>query len=204
LAGAGLRVGEVLALERRDVNLAKGTLFIGRSKTEAGVRTVDLIPALRDELATYLAGSPEKPTDLMFPTLAGRPDNRNNIRRRLFHPAIKRANVRLAELGIEPISNVSPHGLRRTYASLRSAARDDPAYASGQLGHEDPTFTLRVYTHAVKRGQRLAGDELAEFNRALERAQWARMSTSEGLEIAAVAGSDNEKMLYPAHEAGLD
>jgi integrase len=68
LAGAGLRVGEVLALERRDVNLAKGTLFIGRSKTEAGVRTVDLIPALRDELATYLAGSPgSRPTSCSPP-----------------------------------------------------------------------------------------------------------------------------------------
>jgi integrase len=199
LAGAGLRIGELLALERRDVNLPKGTLVVGRSKTEAGIRTIDLTPALRDELAMYLARSPEKqPTDLMFPTLTGRRDNRNNIRRRLLHPAIERANVKLIELGIEPISNVSPHGLRRTYASLRSAVGDDPAYTSGQLGHEDPTFTLRVYTHSVKRRERLAGNERAEFNRALE---WARMGTDDGLGFDAAARPDNDQPLGLADQA---
>ena len=127
LAGAGLRIGEALALERRDVNVAKGTLTVRASKTEAGVRVVDLTPALRDELALWLDRLPVKgPTDLVFPTLAGQPDNRNNVRVRLFHPAIERANKTLGKLGIEPIGNVTPHGLRRTYASLRSAVGDDP------------------------------------------------------------------------------
>jgi integrase len=142
-------------LERRHVNTAKGTLTVERSKTDAGVRVVDLTPAVRDELATYLAGKDGKPTDLVFPTATGRKDNRQNIRRRLFMPAIVRANVRLAELGIEQLGDVRPHGLRRTYASRRTACGDDPVYVSKQIGHEDVSFTLNVYANSVKRRERM-------------------------------------------------
>jgi integrase len=181
LAGTGLRISEALALQRRDVNLARGTLSVGEAKTDAGVRVVDLTPALRDELAVWLDRSPfKKPTDLAFPTSNGKPDNRNNVRRRLLVKAIERANKRLAELGMEPIGKVSPHGLRRTYASLRCAVGDDVAYTAAQLGHEDPTFTLKTYTHAVKRRDRLTTAELEQFERAVEWAQWARMGTNGG------------------------
>jgi hypothetical protein len=87
--------------------------------------------------------------------------------------------VRLASLGIEPISSsVGLHGLRRAYAPLRAAVGDDVAYTAEQLGHEDPTFTLRVYTAAVKRRQRLAGGALEQFARAIEWAQWAQPGTN--------------------------
>jgi Phage integrase family len=127
-------------------------------------------------LTETLSGSS---ADLVFPTSTGAKDNRQNVRQRLLHKAIERANVKLAKLGIDPIGKVSPHGLRRTYAALRSAAGDDVAYTATQIGHEDPTFTLRVYTQAVKRRQRLSENELAEFNRALEWAQWARPTAPE-------------------------
>lgn len=86
-----------------------------RSKTDAGVRVVEIPPALRDELATFLDRSPHKqPTDLVFATGAGRKDSANNVRTRLFVKAIEQANKRLAELGIEQLGDVRPHGLRRT------------------------------------------------------------------------------------------
>jgi integrase len=197
LAGAGLRIDEALSLQRRHVNTAKGTLEIARSKTDAGTRVVDLTPALRDELAVWLDRLPLKgPGDLVFPTLKGRKDNRQNIRRRLFVTAIERANKRLAELGIEPIGKVAPHGLRRTFAALRCVAGDDPAYTAQQIGHEDAAFRLRVYTHAVKRRERLSGAELREFNRALEWAQWAQVGTNGAIAVSpapAVAEPENEE-----------
>lgn len=50
----------------------------------------------------------------------------------------------LAERKIEPISErVTPHSLRRNYASIRAAAGDHPVYIAEQLGHEDPGFTFR-------------------------------------------------------------
>jgi integrase len=199
LAGAGLRIGEALALRRRDVNLARGELTVGRSKTEAGVRTVDLTPALRDELATYLLDSRwTKPDDLVFPTQSGRQDTRQNVRRRLLMPAIERANKTLAAAGIEPIGKVTPHGLRRTYATLRCAVGDDVAFTASQLGHEDARFTLRVYIAAVKRPERLAGAELVAFKQAVEWAQWALSGTSASATVPAVAESENREAQNPA------
>lgn len=55
LAFAGLRLGEALALRWRDVDLAGGRLAVIDSKTDAGVRTVDLLPPLREELAELRA-----------------------------------------------------------------------------------------------------------------------------------------------------
>jgi integrase len=199
LAGAGLRVSEALALERREVNLAKGTLTIRRSKTHAGSRVVDLTPALRDELAVYLDRSRwKRPADLVFPTSKGKQDNRSNVRNRLFRPAIRDANDRLVELGIEPIGKVGPHGLRRTYASLRAAAGDDVAYITEQIGHIDSRFTLRVYAAAVKRRQRLTDPELKQFNLALEWAQWAATGTNSDLADPAVAAKENEEARKPS------
>jgi integrase len=84
-------------------------------------------------------------------------DNRNNVRRRLVVRAVEAANTKLVKLGIEPIGKLSPHGLRHTYASLRSACADPLAYTTEQIGHTDPRFTLKVYTHAYKHRQRLSG-----------------------------------------------
>jgi integrase len=147
------------------------------SKPAAGVRVVDLTPALRDELAVWLDRSLfKRPADLVFPTKKGAKDNRQNVRRRALLTAVERANTKLVTLGIEPIGgSIGLHGLRRTYASLRAAAGDDVAYTAEQLGHEDPAFSLRVYTHAVKRRQRLTGTEREQFERAIEWAQWARI-----------------------------
>jgi integrase len=91
--------------------------------------------------------------------------------------AINPANRKLAVLGIEPISErVTPHSLRRTYASLRAASGDDPVYIAEQLGHTDPRFTLTVYTKAVKRRTKLSGAYLAEYERALA---WATLPSAE-------------------------
>jgi hypothetical protein len=97
---------------------------------------------------------------------------KDNVGRRL-KTTIRRANFKLAEAEIEPISErVSPHSLRRTYASLRAALRDDPVYIAEQIGHTDPRFTLKVYAKAAKRRERLSGSYRDAFDRALE---WAGM-----------------------------
>jgi len=103
--------------------------------------------------------------------------------------AIKAANVRLNKVGIEPIGErVTPHSLRRTYASLRAAVGDHPVYIAEQLGHEDPGFTFRVYQRAVKRRDKLSGTYSEAFDRALE---WALMGTSGALgSIEVAAGAE--------------
>ncbi len=184
LAGAGLRIGEACALNWSDVNLATGTLTVGESKTDAGAgRRVDLPGGLVDELSEWKARSPRRrPSDPVFLCRAddkrNRRQTRDNAGRRLKR-SIKRANERLKQLGIEPISaQVTPHSLRRTYASLRAAVGDDPVYIAEQLGHTDARFTFRVYQKAAKRRQKLSGSYLDAFDRAIDWAEMGRNSDS--------------------------
>jgi integrase len=175
MAGAGLRIQETLDLRWRDVSLDRGTLSVGKSKTDAGVRSVDLTPALRDELREWQQRSRfVEAHDLVFPTNKGKADTRHNARRRLLLPAIEKANVELVKAGIDEVDSIGFHGLRRTFASLWFAVGDDPVYTAEQIGHESAEFTMRVYAAAVKRRSRLTPAELESFDRACE---WARMGT---------------------------
>lgn len=180
LAGAGLRIGEALSLRWQHVDLGTGTLYIVDSKTDKGVREVHLTPALREELTLARAEGDPKPTDFVVATSTGHKHNPSNLRRDVLVPAVEAANAKLAEIGIAPIGRVTFHSLRRSYASLRCACGDDVRYTADQLGHEDPRFTLRVYTQATKRRDRLSGPHLKAYDRALE---WAQMGTSEPLTV---------------------
>ena len=149
---------------------------------------MDLTPALRDELANYLDRSAfKRPLDFVFPTATGRKDNASNVRQRVCVKAIERANVRLAALGIEPLGDVRPHGLRRTYASLRTACGDDPVFVSRQIGHTDVRFTLNVYAQSVKRRERMTAAEQTEHDRAVEWASWATQTVPLGTSAQSIA-----------------
>src|SRR4051812_30026777 len=157
LAFAGLRVGELLSLTWRDVNLATGHIRVRASKTDAGVRTVDVQPELRDELVAWKASTRHgEPGDLVFSTSTGRPDNRNNVRRRVLVRAVERANQRITEEGgcDRLPDGLSPHALRRSFASWLVAEGEDPAYVMAQLGHTDPKMTLGLYAKALKSKRR--------------------------------------------------
>jgi integrase len=195
LAGAGLRIGELCALDWRDANLATGTLIVRESKTAAGEgREVDLSPALREELAEWRARSPRtRPTDPVFVSRERHGKHARqtprNVQARL-RTAVKAANECLAELGIEQIGSVSPHGLRRSYASLRAELGDNMARTSRQLGHRDIRFTANVYTQVAGRREKLSGHYLTQFDAALD---WARMGTkADSVDVAPVPAPSAE------------
>jgi integrase len=191
LAGAGLRIGEACALNWGDVSLPSGTLTVRKAKTAAGEgREIDLPLGLHEELAAWRARSQHTaPADPVF--VCGRPregthsrQTPRNVQARL-NVAVKAANAKLVEAGIEPIGKVSPHSLRRTYASLRAALRDDPVYIAEQLGHRDARFTFRVYQRAAKRREKLSNRYLQAFDAACE---WALMGTR-GTEAVSPVGA---------------
>ncbi len=67
-------------------------------------------------------------------------------------PVLRRADELLQERGHPPLPDgVTPHKLRHTFASILVACGEDPAFLMAQLGHTDPKFTLRVYTHLMRR-----------------------------------------------------
>jgi integrase len=173
MAGAGLRNGEACALDWSDFDLPSGTLRVAASKTDAGMRQVDLPVAPRRELAKHRLRARHKDGPI-FLNRNGQRQSVSNVERRL-KTVIRRANRRLAELGIRPIDEaVTPHSLRRLYASLRFALGDDPVYVAAQLGHTEPGFSMKVYASAVRRRERLIGAVLREFDAALD---WAAMGS---------------------------
>jgi integrase len=176
LAGAGLRIGEALALEWRDVNLARGELVVRRAKTEAGERIIVLPPALVEELVEWKTRTRfVAPTDLVFCTSQGKKDGRSNVTRRFLRPVVEAANVDLEEAGISTIEALTLHGLRRGAAILSEATGATASETAGQLGHKNPTITTGIYMVAIKHRARLSQVERAAFEEALS---WASMGTS--------------------------
>jgi integrase len=150
---AGLRASEAAELAWRDVDLAGGRILVGRAKTDAGMREVDLLPALRDALAAHKAAARDlglgKP---VFPNAAGGQRDKDNIARRVVAPVVWRAEQLLADRNEQALPlGVTAHKLRHTFASILTALGRDPAYVMAQLGHTDPKFTLRVYAHVMRR-----------------------------------------------------
>ena len=67
----------------------------------------------------------------------------------------ERANERLAAAGRPALpKGLSPHALRRSFASWLIGEGENVAYVQAQLGHEDPSMTLGVYARAVRSGRR--------------------------------------------------
>jgi len=86
------------------------------------------------------------------PGRRGKPDSRDKVRRRVLLRVVQRANEKIAGDGGEPLpEGLSPHALRRSFASWLVAEGEDPAYVMAQLGHTDPTMTLGLYAKAAER-----------------------------------------------------
>ena len=121
---AGLRIGEFLALRSGNVDLAGGWITVRASKTDAGRRKVKIRPVLRDVLLAH------KPLDAssgayVFATAQGKRLHLSNVRVRVLAKAVERANGRLEDGG-PPLPRLTPHSLRRTFASLLYAIGDRP------------------------------------------------------------------------------
>jgi integrase len=118
----------------------------------------------------------------VFGTSTGAAQSRTNVRRRILGPAVERANTALEFEGLESLPDgLTPHSLRRTFASILVALGEDPVYASGQLGHTDPTTTLRIYAREMARrdGER---DRLRAL---VEGRDWASSGTGDAATPAA-------------------
>ena len=79
---AGLRIGEALDLCWRDVDLAGGRIRVRGTKTDAAERSVEILPALRDDLAALAAAHPERSAgERVFGTRTGEARSQSNVRR---------------------------------------------------------------------------------------------------------------------------
>ena len=91
--------------------------------------------------------------------------NPSNVRHRLLNGAPARGTRRPTKWVVQRVKKrategrmllperVTPHTLRRTFASLCFFAGRDLRWVIGQLGHDDPRMTLGVYAQCMKRSQ---------------------------------------------------
>jgi integrase len=178
LTFAGLRIGELCALRWRDVDLAAGWLHVGESKTDAGRRRVKLRGALRDELLAVRARHSQVPPEgYVFSTLTGSRQSPNNFRSRVLKAAVERANKNLVKRRLAPLpERITPHSLRRTFASVLYALGEDPGIVMDEMGHTNPGLALRVYRQAMRRGE----DEKAQLRALIEGAEVADIGRRAG------------------------
>jgi len=153
----GVRPGEAAATRIDDIDFGRGVIRVERATTDGGrvetikstktacVRTVDLsrdlaailkrhITRLRAEALKAGTGEPT----WLFPVANGRLLDRYAIRD-AFRRALKQAGI----------GHHRPYDLRHTFASLLLAKGAPLPYVAAQLGHKNPTTTLRYYAHAI-------------------------------------------------------
>ena len=172
-AYAGLRAGELQALEHDDIDLDAGYIHVRRSwdpregavepKSRAGTRSVPIVAALRAPLAAHLLRPPRR-SGLVFGKTETAP----------FDPRLvaRRAERAWTAAGVTPIGF---HPLRHTCASIFIAAGVNAKALSTFLGHASISITLDRYGHLFPG----SGDEaVALVDAYLERTTGAKNGAS--------------------------
>lgn len=125
LAFAGLRIGEALGLRWRDVVLARAA---GRPARVRG-------------------GGSRSPADArIFGTRIGEAQSQEQ-RPQPRARSVDQGGERAARE--RRLDGVTPHALRRTFASILVALGRNPAVVMRQMGHTTPHMTLGVYAAAM-------------------------------------------------------
>jgi integrase len=159
---AGLRRGELRALQWEDIDLDAGTIHVHQSwdpregpietKTHAGTRTVPIPAALRTALLAHRLRQGTGGTGHLFTNRAGRPFDPSTV--------VDRAHKAWKQAGLNPIGL---HECRHTYASLLIAAGVNPKAISTYLGHASITITLDRYGHLMPGNQEHAAGQLDRY-----------------------------------------
>jgi integrase len=110
LLGGG-RASATGSLLWRDVDLANGRFEVGRDKTDAGMREVDMLPLLREILTEHKAASANTgPDDAVFVTSTGTPRSRHNLRQDVVDAVVAHADRLVHERGAQPLPlGITPH-----------------------------------------------------------------------------------------------
>ena len=144
---SGLRIGELIALQWKDIDLAKGLLTVSRSchdtsggivfdepKTATSRRIIPLPKQLLPKLKSI-----KKSSNSDFVVSVG--GNAVSVRsyQRSFELLLKRLNI----------GHRGFHSLRHTFATRALECGMDVKTLSEILGHKNPTITLNRYAHSL-------------------------------------------------------
>lgn len=94
----------------------------------------------------FSEGKSHDAEEWVFSTEDGTPIYYTNFLRRVWHKVQDIAKIRRR----------TPHNVRHSWASHMLSAGADLAYVSAQLGHANPSITLRIYSHWVPGTRRVS------------------------------------------------
>lgn len=173
---SGLRRGELIALQWKDIDLKEGTISVTKAvemignqpkvknspKTSSSYRKVYLPQRLVEFLKTEYEKTDRNPLALVVTSANGKMLTESSFKR-MWESYIKDLNFEYGNRidkqgklatskcnknGIEiTIRPFSPHCLRHTFATMLYFAGVDVLTAKEQLGHSDIKTTLQIYTH---------------------------------------------------------
>lgn len=158
----GMRIGEILALRWKNLDLLRGVIRIresvsegrfGAPKTKSSKRDVPISEPLRQALEGQRSQCRQTgPDDLVFATRNQTPLNPKNLLRRVLRPACLKLELPL----------ISWHSFRHTHATLLGEVGESLRTASAILGHSNVGTTM-IYAHAIPESQRRAVDKVGEI-----------------------------------------
>ena len=144
LSDCGLRIGELFALRRADLEdgvlHVSGSAWEGRLVESSAEKNHDRLVPIPPACMALLRDMPKRiDTPWLFPTPRGMVWRYSNFKRKVWDPAT-------AAAGIE----MRPHEMRHSFVSLLRAAGVDDADLAAITGHSVETMVGR-YTHPLRR-----------------------------------------------------
>jgi len=156
---SGLRIGELLALRWRNVDLGAALLRVEETvyeghfdepKSKHSTRLVPLAPLARAVLAARFQKVSGDPEALVFPSRKGTVLDRRTLLSRQLKPAAKDTGL----------GNVSWHLLRHSNATLHDSIGTPLGTVQALLGHSSSDITRLVYLHSLAEDKRMAVEKL--------------------------------------------
>ncbi len=135
LYGCGLRIGEALALDRRDAPRGDAIVVSGKGNKQ---RVVPVLPVVAEAIAAYLASCPYRLRDV-DPLFVGAQGKRLNA-------GVVQRQMRKVRALLSLPDTATPHALRHSFATHLLAAGGDLRTIQELLGHASLSTTQR-YTH---------------------------------------------------------
>ena len=146
--GTGLRPSEQFALQWHHVDFKRKILLIRQGfvngrltllKTRGSKRDVDMLPSVQKALEKHREETQGKGL-YVFSNLEGGPLHRDNIRNRIWNPALAWAGLR----------HRNPYQTRHTFASLMLQQGEDPAWVARMLGHTTTRMLYERYARFIR------------------------------------------------------
>jgi integrase len=166
--GTGLRPSEQVALRWERIDWKRNLIEVREGwrkgqrttlKVASANRDIDLLPPVRKALEQQrlIAGGSE----LVFPNRLGGHVNVNNLRNRIWYPALKKAGLKPRDL----------YNTRHTFATHALASGEDPGWVAKMLGHTTLLMLTTRYYRYIPNLTRRDGILLARRLEASRRAK---------------------------------